>query len=96
MDKTQETGLITIERGGSYAPCCYIVCQVFGEPEKYDWDERDEGTTVLVQTDWDWPEIACTFGWSGSCDETAIDDAGEYLDSIAGSGVIAEDPGYFE
>lgn len=117
---------ITLEYGGSYAPCCYIVCKVRRLPSgSLDWDETDERGTVLVQTDWDYPGIAQTFGWSlrkvqrkahhgrhGKCDHAFTDgtvtcpecgvsasafisSAARFLDSIAGTGKLVEDPGYF-
>lgn len=63
----------------------------------------------LVQTDWDYPGVASTFGWSPCHPETdgtvdcpvcgksvseLIQEAGEYLDEHIGDSV--EDPGYFD
>lgn len=85
---------IILDTDSTYAPCCYLLCllDVSG-----DWDTRDESRTVLVQSDWDWPGIASTFGWTGDQDDPeSIADAGEYLDSIAGDpGHAVDDPGYF-
>ena len=67
----------------------------------------EDGRSVLVQTDWDFPGVASTFGWSpwpcGSADGTVdcdhrtademIDDARDFLRERAGS--TADDPGYF-
>jgi hypothetical protein len=58
-----ESSIITVDRDGEYAPCCYLICRVTGEPGNYDWDTRDESNTVLIQTDWDYPGIASTFGF---------------------------------
>jgi hypothetical protein len=66
-------------------------------------DDRD----LLVQTDWDFPGVASTFGWSAcACGETdgtvdcvhrttdeMIADAQDFLRAHAGD--IADDPGYF-
>jgi hypothetical protein len=51
----------------------------------------DSGCDILVQTDWDFPGIASTFGWGGDCQDIA--GAVEYLDEHIGDEV--EDPGYF-
>ena len=67
----------------------------------------EDGRDVLVQTDWDFPGVASTFGWSpcpcGSADGTVdcdhrtademIASAGEFL--RAHSGDTTDDPGYF-
>ena len=79
---------IAIEQGGNWAPCCYILCKVVDG----DWDERDESTTVLVQTDYDYPGIARAFGWVGEDDQIA--EAAEHLDGCEGK--VVEDPGYFD
>lgn len=106
---TWRPGDIALEPGGSWAPCCYILCRLVGEPGSLDWDERDEGNTRLVQTDWDWPGVASSFGWSpcdcGATDGTVdcahktasamIADAGAFLDDVAGAFVVVDDPGYF-
>jgi hypothetical protein len=83
------------------------------ESGNFGWDYilRLKGTnkTLLIQTDWDYPGTASSFGWSpcdcGSTDGTVdcahktasqmIAEAGEYLDSIADTDTDAEDPGYF-
>jgi hypothetical protein len=44
----------------AYAPCCYILAR---EREDGTYDAQDDANTILVQTDWDWPSIAGTFGW---------------------------------
>ena len=42
---------ITLEANPSDAPCCVkIIAQ--------------DGRDLLIQTDWDWPSVATTFGWS--------------------------------
>ena len=71
--------------------------------------EHDDGRSVLIQTDWDYPGVASTlFGWCPcSCGETdgtvdcthraaseMIASAAEFLDDHIGERVA--DPGYFE
>lgn len=68
----------------------------------------DDDNTILIQTDWDYPSVASTFGFvpcescrftDGTVDcehHTAsemITAAAEFLDAHIGA--IAEDPGYF-
>lgn len=66
----------------------------------------DDGAEVLVQTDWDFPGVASTFGWCpchcGTTDGTVdcphntaseMIAAAAYLDDHVGESV--EDPGYF-
>jgi hypothetical protein len=57
--------LIAVERDPDYAPCSYVICRVKNpeaEEGQYDWDTRDEESTRLVQTDWDYPSLARDFG----------------------------------
>lgn len=100
--------IITVDEDQQYAPCCYLICRVHGKPGSYDWDTRDEDNTVLVQTDFDWPGLASTFGWCPcECGETdgtvdcphktaseMIDSARQWLDDHLGQ-IFVEDPGYF-
>ena len=80
---------------------CFIIRRVSRIKE-----EREQ--SVLIQTDWDYPGTASTFGWSVGCDcstdgtvdclhKTASEhmaSAYEYLcDNI---GKVVEDPGYFD
>lgn len=67
----------------------------------------DDGRDILVQTDWDYPGVASTFGWQAcSCGLTdgtvdcahrkageMIQEAAAYLDDHIGDQV--DDPGYF-
>ncbi|MGE0536627.1 MAG: hypothetical protein AB7O68_16775 [Pirellulales bacterium] len=83
--------LITLEQG---PPCCYVV-------------RAEDGRSLLIQTDWDYPALASVFGWvpcyCGDTDGTVdcphntasdmIADAREWLDARIGD--AAEDPGYF-
>ena len=36
----------------------------------------DDGRTILIQTDWDYPGTASTFGWSVSCVQDNLDEDG--------------------
>jgi hypothetical protein len=68
----------------------------------------DDGRDTLIQTDWDYPGVASTFGWSpcscGMTDGTVdcphrtasemIAEAREFLDAHIGA--TADDPGYFQ
>lgn len=50
-----------------------------------------EDHSLLIQTDWDYPGVARTFGWAGEDDQ--ISAAFDFLsDNI---GATADDPGYF-
>lgn len=89
----EPNGYIAIDRDPSYAPCCYVLCQCTGDPGLMDWDTRDEEHTILVQTDWDYPGIARSFGWEG--DDRDIEGAADYLDDCVTWGKTVEDPGYF-
>lgn len=102
---------ITVDRDSSYAPCCYLLCQV---DDTGNWDTRDEDTTRLIDTDWDYPGIASVFGWNiadddcehegtdgtvdcPSCGKTAGEFISEASDYLdANLGTIVDDPGYFD
>jgi hypothetical protein len=86
--------VITIDFDHAYAPCCYIICRVNEVDGSYS--TRDEESTILICTDWEWPQVAEWFGWRMPKDmgpEEAIPLAGAYLDKNLGK--CAEDPGYF-
>jgi hypothetical protein len=67
----------------------------------------DSGRSILVQSDWDFPNLATLFGWSAcpcgttdgtiDCDHQTvsemIEDAREFLRAHIGD--TADDPGYF-
>jgi hypothetical protein len=67
----------------------------------------DDGRELVIQTDWDYPGVASTFGWSPCpCDQTdgtvdcdhrsaseMIAEAYDFLTEHVGDEV--EDPGYF-
>ena len=68
----------------------------------------EDGRDILIQTDWDYPGIASSFGWQacpcGFTDGTVdckhktasemIENAGNFLNDHIGDTI--EDPGYFE
>lgn len=68
---------------------------------------NEENECILVQSDWDWPGIASTFGWvpcpCGETDGTIdckhrkasemIQEAGRWIQDHYGE--VVEDPGYF-
>ena len=70
--------------------------------------QADDGREFFIQTDWDYPGLASTFGWRpcpcGRTDGTIdcehrsasemIAEAGKFLRHHVGD--TAEDPGYFE
>ena len=40
------------------------------EEGQFGWDyviEHDDGDSILIQSDWDYPATASTFGWEGPC-----------------------------
>lgn len=85
---------ITIDRDPQYAPCCLIICRV--DPQDHSYNTRDEDATVLIQSDFEWPAVARTFGWAEPMDvpeEELVPLAGEFLDKSLGR--IVDDPGYF-
>jgi len=83
------------------------------ESGDFGWDflivNEDTGEDILIQTDWDYPGVATTFGWPGhehdstdgtidcpECGKSAmemINEAREWLSDHIGD--VAEDPGYF-
>jgi len=83
--------------GSRRAPSCFILCRVTNpeaSSEDFEWDARDEANTLLIQTDWDFPGVARSFGWSGEDDEIA--QAAEFLSRVAREEKVVEDPGYFD
>lgn len=77
------------------APCCIKLI-------------ADNGEDILVQTDWDYPGIATTFGWNSPCKcgasdgtidcdcATAAEMIGQARDYLyENDGMEVEDPGYF-
>jgi hypothetical protein len=79
---------------------CFIIRRVSRIKE-----EREQ--TVLIQTDWDYPGTASTFGWSVGCDcstdgtvdcqhKTASEHIASAYDFLCENiGKVVEDPGYF-
>lgn len=90
-----DTPRITLDTDPDDAPCCIKL-------------ETDDGRSILIQTDWDYPGVASSFGWvaceCGDTDGTVdcahkkagemISDARAFLD--AHDGETIEDPGYFD
>lgn len=65
------------------------------ESGAFGWDYQivnDRGESLLIQTDYDYPGVASTFGWAGPDNDIA--GAQEFLDDNVGASV--EDPGYFD
>lgn len=86
--------LIALDRNQSYGPGCYLLCRVLN-PEagegNYDWSDRGCVDTRLIQSNWDFPGVARSFGWNG--EDSDIKGAMEYLDNNIGK--VIEDTGYF-
>jgi len=60
----------------------------------FGWDfelVNDQGESLLIQSDYDYPGVATSFGWAGP--ESDISGALAFLDDNVGASV--EDPGYF-
>lgn len=74
----------------SVYPDDFVVCKV---RDGMYWDIEDEDDTILIYTDLDLACVAIDFGWIG--DEYDVCGARKYLDEIAGTGLIIDDPGYF-
>jgi hypothetical protein len=51
---------IVAVRDPSYAPCGWLVCQVADDGT---WNTRDDATTRLVDSDWDFPGLAANWGY---------------------------------
>lgn len=78
------SNMIALDEDQRYAPRCYLICRVTGKPGNYDWSIH---TSVLVQSDWDFPPTARAFGWTG--EDADIEGAIDFLD--ANIGKVAED-----
>lgn len=65
------------------------------EEGQFGWDyiirNLETNESLLIQSDWDYPGVARTFGWSGEDGE--ITEAQLWLDEHIGD--TADDPGYF-
>lgn len=78
---------------------------------QFGWDymlEAADGRDLLIQSDWDYPAVARTFGWTPACDcgtdgtvacpKCSVDEhlasARAWLDEHLDE--TAEDPGYFD
>ena len=87
--------LITVDRDPEYAPCAYLVCKVTGPKGRRDWNTRDESATVLIQTDYDWPGLASSFGWSPCCGSGSTDGTIACPDCGAQAGELIESAGEY-
>jgi len=65
-----------------------------GDFGTYEISNDQNDKTILIQSDYEFPSVAQTFGWDGEHDD--IDGAITFLDELAGSGESVEDPGYFD
>ena len=83
---------------------------------QFGWDYiiyqvDNEDNTVLIQTDWDYPGLASTFGWENPCkcgeSDGTVDckkcklTTSEMITSASqylddNEGKVVDDPGYFE
>lgn len=52
-----------------YAPCAFLICRSRVQDE---WDTRDDKNTVLVDSDWDFPRLAGSFGYT-PCEHCGTD-----------------------
>jgi hypothetical protein len=87
--------------------------KIYLESGQFGWDyiisNSENDKTRLIQSDWDYPGIAGSFGWQacpcGMTDGTVdcehkkvselIGEAQKFLDSIADTNETVNDPGYF-
>lgn len=68
--------------------------QITLEEGRLGWDyllRAEDGRSVLIQSDREYPSFARTFGWQGEEDD--VQGAQAYLEDQVG--VWVEDPGYF-
>ena len=93
----------------SRVPGGFLLCQVWGCPGAWEWDENDEALSQPLQTDSDYPGAAMQWGWrpcdcgktDGTVDcphMTASDmsaDACRFLEDGC-LGTVVNDPGYFQ
>lgn len=109
-DATEKTAPVKPNRSGARdrddAVASHTVTLLEGDHGTY-LIEAEDGRTVLIQTDWDYPAVASVFGWQpcpcGETDGTVdcphrtasemIAEASQFLDAHIGD--TAEDPGYF-
>lgn len=59
----------------------------------YTITNLDTEEEQYIQSDYDFPGLARTFGWDGEDEDIA--GAAEFLDSVDGSIIEIDDPGYF-
>jgi hypothetical protein len=61
---------IVVVRDTDYAPVGFLVCKVKqGYCDIGNWDPSDDAS-VLIQSDWEYPSLAQTFGWQPCHDNT--------------------------
>lgn len=80
---------IMLQLDASYGPGCFITARQLPDGR---CDLRDEANTVLIQSDWDFPGVARTFG--ASFEDGQIAEAAKWL--AENIGAEAEDPEYFD
>lgn len=92
---------IGLFRDPSYAPCCFLIIRVTADNQAMAYRGDNERNSVLIQSDWDFPGVARTFG--ASFEDNQISEAGEWLHEHASRAdygwaaeVTADDPGYFD
>ena len=101
-DKTMKTqNQIGLFRDPTYAPCCFLIIRLTQDGQAMAYRGENERNSVLVQTDYDYPGVARSFG--ASFEDHQISEAGDWLREHASRAdyswaaeVTAEDPGYFE
>lgn len=62
-----------VMRDPSYAPCGFLIVRRNADGV---FNTRSDANTVLVQSDWDFPGVARSFGWdmrSPGCDHDSTD-----------------------
>lgn len=82
---------IQLVHDSHFAPCAFLVVKVNDDGTLADY-RTDESASVLVQSDWDLPSLAASFGWGGA-DTGTIEEASEWL--FENEGAQVDDPGYF-
>ncbi len=62
-EREETVAYIHLERG--YVPCGFLIVRDGADP-------HDESNTILVQSDWDFPGVASSCGWTPckACDST--------------------------
>lgn len=99
--KTQIETRIGLFRDPDYASCCFLLIRVTADNQPMAYRGRNERNSVLIQSDYDYPGVARTFG--ASFEDGQIAEAGAWLREHASRAdyswaaeVTADDPGYFD